>query len=217
MKLQPYKFTRSQLVLSAQHQRGAALAVSLMLLLIITIIGIASVSTTIQQERMSGNFFDRGLAFQSAETGIRVLEQALPGAAANAPPQIFTAANYPADLAAAQYSDSACHVAPCSAVGYCAKPDPQCLDRVLDPAFAGWANVTAAMGLPNLGALANNPQFISENMGESPSPPRWLGCEDVIPMDATCIIPVQHYRVSTRSTAVGRATVILQTDFANAL
>jgi len=209
----PNPSTSRKVMLIKGDQSGAALAVSLIILVLITIVGLSSMRTTTQQEHMSANFLDRGLAFQSAETGIRVLEQPLP--AANVLPQIFTAV-YPPDLPAAQYTNAGCDAAACVG-GYCPKPDPRCTERYLNPAFAGWVAVTPAMGLPNLGALALNPQFISENMGVSPSPPRWLNCEDVIPMDATCILPVQHYRVTTRSTAVGRASVLLSSDFANAL
>ncbi|MDD2892707.1 MAG: PilX N-terminal domain-containing pilus assembly protein [Halothiobacillaceae bacterium] len=201
----------SSLAQSGQ-QRGAALVVALILLVIITILGLSSVRSTSQQEHMSANFLDRSLAFESAETGLRVLETPAPTL-----PLIVTSA-YPANLTAAQYADAVCNVAPndaaCNAAGFCPKPDSRCPERYLNPAFAGWVVVP---GLPALGALANPPQFISENMGIAPSPPRWLNCEDVIPMDATCIIPVQHYRVTTRSTGADRATVLLQTDYAIAL
>jgi type IV pilus assembly protein PilX len=56
------------------HQRGVALAVSLILLVIATLIGLASVRGTTLQERMSANMYDRSLAFQRAESALRAAE-----------------------------------------------------------------------------------------------------------------------------------------------
>lgn len=58
-------------------QKGIALAVSLILLVVVTLLGIAGVRATTMQQRMATNFFDRGLAFQNAEAGLRVAEQSL--------------------------------------------------------------------------------------------------------------------------------------------
>ena len=56
---------------TATQQRGAALIVSLMFLLVLTIIGIASVSTTKLQERMAHNTREQNLALQAAEAALR--------------------------------------------------------------------------------------------------------------------------------------------------
>lgn len=53
-------------------QRGAALIVSLILLIVITLVGLAAVSTTLLQNRMAANQYDRQISFQSAEAGLRV-------------------------------------------------------------------------------------------------------------------------------------------------
>ncbi len=58
----------------SHRQRGAALIVSLMILLIMTIIGISAMSTTTMEERMSDNNKQRQLAFQAAETALRTGE-----------------------------------------------------------------------------------------------------------------------------------------------
>ncbi|MCC5810795.1 MAG: hypothetical protein JJU06_10520 [Ectothiorhodospiraceae bacterium] len=54
-----------------QRQRGAALIISLMLLLIMTLIGVTAMQTSTLQERMAGNSRDRSLAFQSSEAALR--------------------------------------------------------------------------------------------------------------------------------------------------
>jgi type IV pilus assembly protein PilX len=58
-------------------QRGVALVVTLILLLIATLIGLAGARSTSLQERMSGNMYDRSLAFQRAEAALRAAERAI--------------------------------------------------------------------------------------------------------------------------------------------
>ena len=70
------------------HERGAALIIALVLLLLMTVLGVTGLRTTTLQERMAGNARDSNLAFQSAEASLRAGEQLLEGAV---PP--FTGAN----------------------------------------------------------------------------------------------------------------------------
>ncbi len=56
------------------QQRGAVLAVSLMILLVMTMIGISGMRGTVQQERMASNTKDRNQAFQTAESAMRDAE-----------------------------------------------------------------------------------------------------------------------------------------------
>lgn len=48
-----------------------ALVVALLLLVVITLVGLAAVHGTIMQQKMASNLFDRELAFQSAEAAMR--------------------------------------------------------------------------------------------------------------------------------------------------
>lgn len=57
--------------LHTSKQNGAALVISLLFLLVLTIIGVASVSTTSLQERMAGNTREQNLALQAAEAALR--------------------------------------------------------------------------------------------------------------------------------------------------
>ncbi len=52
-------------------QRGAVLIVALVLLLVLTILGTAGIQNTLITERMSGNYRDVAIAFESAEAGLR--------------------------------------------------------------------------------------------------------------------------------------------------
>jgi type IV pilus assembly protein PilX len=58
-------------------QRGVALVVALVLLVVATLIGLAGIRGTNLQERMSANMYDRSLAFQRAESALRAAERAI--------------------------------------------------------------------------------------------------------------------------------------------
>ena len=60
-----------------RSQRGAVLIVALVLLLVLTILGTASVRDTAMEERMAGNFRDYSAALEAAETALRTGEIAL--------------------------------------------------------------------------------------------------------------------------------------------
>ena len=59
----------------ARAERGAALIVGLVMLLIMTLIGATAMQSTTLQERMAGNTRDRHLAFQASEAALRAGEQ----------------------------------------------------------------------------------------------------------------------------------------------
>ena len=58
---------KSTVMHSSPKQRGAVLIVSLIFLLVMTILILASMRGTVMQERMAGNLYDRSLAFQAAD------------------------------------------------------------------------------------------------------------------------------------------------------
>ena len=60
-------------------QLGAALITALSILLVLTILGIATVSTTVLQERMAGNARDYEVAFEAAESTLRQAETYING------------------------------------------------------------------------------------------------------------------------------------------
>src|SRR6056297_2755149 len=59
------------------RQRGAALFISLMFLIILTLLGISAANVGIMQERMAGNVRETNEAFQSAEATLREIEARL--------------------------------------------------------------------------------------------------------------------------------------------
>lgn len=56
------------------RQRGAALLIALLLLLILTLLGLTSSNVAIMQERMAGNMVQSNQAFQLAESTLRAVE-----------------------------------------------------------------------------------------------------------------------------------------------
>lgn len=59
------------------HQRGVALAVALILLILVTLIGLAAIRGTTTQQRMTSNFYDRELGFQNAEAALHAAQALL--------------------------------------------------------------------------------------------------------------------------------------------
>lgn len=167
------------------RQSGAALAVVLVLLLVMTLLGTAVLRNTLLDERMSGNLYDRNLAFQAAEAGLREAEgivQDMHDATGDA------ASAFPA--------------AGCSK-GLCARPTGLDTDRWRDDDFADWHKATVL--------LAKNdapPEYIVESMGEAPA---WRLCDREIPRHPQCM--KQRFRITALNEAAGRAQVMLQTNY----
>ncbi len=53
-------------------QRGVALVIALVLLIAVTLVGLAGIRGTTLQERMAGNYSDREIAFQAAEASLQL-------------------------------------------------------------------------------------------------------------------------------------------------
>jgi len=70
-----------QIAMKKNAQHGAVLVVGLVMLLLLTLIGMAAIRGSSMQEKMVGNMRDHSLAFQSAEAGLRAGETILDGSA----------------------------------------------------------------------------------------------------------------------------------------
>lgn len=58
----------------AKQEQGSVLILALVLLLVMTLVGVGSMSDNILQERMAGSQYDRNVAFQTAEANLRQTE-----------------------------------------------------------------------------------------------------------------------------------------------
>lgn len=56
------------------RERGAAMVIALVMLLVLTLLATASARMTLMEERMTGNTQDRNIAFQAAEAALRAGE-----------------------------------------------------------------------------------------------------------------------------------------------
>lgn len=175
--------------LQLRTQRGVALATVLILLLIMTILGLAAMRGTLMEERMSSNQLDRSLSFQAAEAALRKGEE--------------VAAGKPT-LPGNGALGSGC------ANGLCAIPNPAVVTPVwLDNAV--WAAAPTVVVDPTRTA---NPQYIIELLAENvPSKGSCTTSGDLSP-DAACSGSERRYRITSRSDAADRAEVMLQSIYA---
>lgn len=141
------------------RQGGVALVVVLILLLIMTLLGLASLRGTLMEERMSANLFDRSLAFQAAEAALREAEDRLN--------QNNVLAAFPANG--------------CSD-GLCAKPTAQedVYERWQDPKDSYFKEAGS------VGSVTDTPEYFIEYMGEAPA---WTFCDSEQPIPANCMKP----------------------------
>ncbi len=174
----------------SRHQRGVALAVALILLLVVTLIGLAASRGTVLQERMSANSYDRSLAFQRSEAALRAAEAAI-----TANWQITT-------LGGTDCSSAACPTVPANA---------------FTGTDATWHNVEETYDV-NEDMSPGVPQYTIQFMGTG-SAPNNLGTRDNADAanygSGAAPDNVAFYRVTARSadpaTLDGRSVVVLQT------
>lgn len=170
------------------RQRGVTLVVALMLLLAVTLLGLASMRSTGMQERMSANLYDRAIAFQAAESSLREAETLL--AAGTSGPFDGTVA------------------------GLYGKPAPGGSDfrNRWEDSTATWASASGWWTAADAGTrtrAAGAPQYIIEDLGLWPTTP---DCDTVTTIASDCLKP--RYRITARSApAVGRPAVVLQTTY----
>lgn len=177
---------------SVTSQKGVALFVSLIMLILVTILGVTGVRMVSLEEKMAGNSYDRNLAFQAAEAALRAAETY---AETNKPTPSYTNA------------DATCPTSP-SAInnctnGVCPKPDKDCASRWDAAAgFTGWTDASVSMGT----LAGTTPQYFIEYFGSS------FPCTDGGTSDPkNC----KRYQITARSNpGTGRATVILQSVYA---
>ncbi len=92
----------------------------LFLLIAVTLLGLAALRGTIMEERMSAHMFDRSLAFQAAESALRIAEQKVQEAAVagrsigvDCSSTGVTCAGTPSGLGAASHGDCAANASGC--------------------------------------------------------------------------------------------------------
>ena len=186
----------------ASTQRGVALVVALILLVVITLVGLAAVRGTIMQQKMTANFYDREIAFQATEAALRQAEALVQVAA------VVPSATSPATLG------FDCR-APLGAVGHNCLPDP--FNDAGVP--AAQIQTVAASSFNAGGVSASQPQYVIEYMGNftipSPTVKQLSNCSGYAPCGNNNT--ADFYRVTARNgdpTVVqNRSVVELQTMY----
>lgn len=174
------------------RQSGIALVIALVLLLAITLVGLAGIRGTTLQEKMSSNMQDRDIAFQGAEAALRIAEQRI------------------ASTTAVIWHD-------CSLGGVTCQAVPGRDPNVTVP----WQTVATGTNADQFDAgslAAAQPQYVVENMGLWPDPTsntgvNLSGAASQYGAQGTSTT-VNFYRVTARSAdpsvASDRAIVVLQ-------
>jgi len=121
-------------------QRGIALVVALILLILITLVGLAAMRGTLMQQKMSANQYDRQVEFQSAEAAVRAATALIP----TTPTLIWHN---------------------CQAGGVTCLPNPFNDSTLPKTAIHNVSQGTGAGYYTASSAAASQPQFVVENMG----------------------------------------------------
>lgn len=168
-----------------RRERGISLVIVLLLLIAMSLLGVAVLRSSAMQERMSANLRDRGIAFQAAEAALRYAQEDILGAGMLDPDDAW-------DVRIPTLDDCVLHVSVC----------PPGEGPVWSPVPA------AAFDFADAGLTAA-PEYWIEYVGMGPSAPG--GCEDTGPArELNCQNPI--YRITARSRAEGRAEVTLQAN-----
>ncbi len=171
-------------------ERGVALVVVLILLIVMTLLGLAAMRGTVLEERMSANLLDRSLAFQAAEAALREGES-LAATKPTLPPS------------------------GCSA-GLCSRPDPTKMsdnERWLSNGFWNNDSGTWLEAKVDVGDKTAKPRFIVELLDTTlPATGSCTTSIDVSP-GAQCSGTESSYRITAHSQAEDRAEVTLQSIY----
>lgn len=182
-------------------QRGVALVVALILLVVLTLVGLAAVRGTIMQQKMTSNFSDRQIAFQVGEAGLRQAQIVVQGLVT----PISTAA-LPATIR---------NCSPASGNVCLANP---LMDTTL-PAADIIAVPAGSFNAKSGGSLAaGQPKYVIEYMGNfkapTPTVQQLSGCSGYAPCGLSNT--ADYYRITVSSGPTDgsdRATVMLQSMF----
>jgi type IV pilus assembly protein PilX len=190
-----------------RRERGAILVLALMFLVLLTIIGVSSISGVTLEEKMAGNLRNQNMAFQAAESALRDAEidlEAAIGGTAGGNPNCTAPCHrdpikttYFAALCSAAFTNGVCRVDPTpgtyqteivTAVGW----DWTHADKTVE-----YGRYTGAKALPN---VARQPRYVIE----------WLQEKD----DTTTTPFTRHFRITARGWGgVEVSTVTLQTVY----
>ena len=186
-----------------RRERGAILIITLMFLVLLTIVGVASISSATLEEKMAGNLREQYTAFQAAESALRDAEidlEAAIGGTVNRDP--LSLASFVTLCSAAAF--------PVLNIGVCTQPAaPPGTYRTEIVTAAGWDWTSATKTVPygsytgaaQLGGVFRQPRYVIEYLAEK--------------IDPTVTVPLtRHFRITARGWGANQNTTItLQTVY----
>jgi type IV pilus assembly protein PilX len=170
------------------RQSGAALIVSLLLLLVLTVLGVVMMQTSRMQERMAGNTRDMNMGLQGAEAGLRYGEAI-----------VAAYSDLPADVSTIPCVVCATNTLPIALY------DPTQFDWTANAQTYG-AVVTAPATISGTSdQLKQAPKYTTEHVGFVP--------DDL----STGNVPgIDYYQITSRSTgSSGQTNVVVQSTFSH--
>jgi len=201
MRMPTVNPTRSLRSSGPRRQQGAILIVALMFLVLLTIVGVSTISGTTLEEKMAGNMREQATAFQAAESALRDAEIDLE-------PNIGGTGNRDALLTGTYFAAT---VSLCSAAftnGVCRQPGTAGSYQadIVTASSWDWTSATTTVqygtytGATQFSGLARQPRYVIEYLPEK---------------DDTSTTPTTRYfRISARGWGVNANTsVTLQTVY----
>jgi type IV pilus assembly protein PilX len=167
-------------------QRGVALIISLIMLVLMTLVGMAGIRVISAEERMVSHTYDRTVAFQTTESALREIETRIETAGQPTPPP-----NAPCALMGGATQIFVCGV---TTVG---------TPRWIDPNFKNqWLPATT---IEHTSGISITPDYFVEYLGNT------FPCS----LDQVAASNCKRYRITARANASSdRASVILQSVYA---
>jgi type IV pilus assembly protein PilX len=126
-------------------QNGVALIISLVLLLVMTLVGLAGIRSVTSQERMVAFTYDRSVAFQAAEATLRNVEDSI------------ELAGLPTPAAGTSCATTGTAVT----IMVCGAPDANSTPRWVASSFSGWSYASTTV------TSVVTPQYFVEYLGDS--------------------------------------------------
>jgi type IV pilus assembly protein PilX len=165
-------------------QRGVALIISLILLVVMTLLGMAAIRSITSEERMATQTYDRSLAFQATESALKSAELLLEALPTKPTPAVGAGCTLADNLMV------------------CAPPATADTPRWKDDDFASWQNATTV----GSDTLAITPQYFVEYLGDA------FACQPGNASDPmNC---KRYRVTARSPVVTGRASVVLQSVYA---
>jgi len=180
------------------QQRGAVLIVALIMLLLLTLVGVAGIRDTQLQEKMAGGTEDRALAFQAAESALRAGESEI-SPTTGAYTGLCTAGTCFKNYTGLAAPTRTCSGSPCSETAYWAQYT--------------WTGTNAqAYSGTGLTEVKSQPRYVVEQLPQNYSP--ITGTTNGGTATATGVQTVTDFLITARATGrTDSSVVILQSMY----